>query len=448
MRQSNRDMTTWTEEQIHSLMTDSGSWRDGQKLAHINKWVQVERDQKSAWGLLQGSGSAPYKTCIDFEDMASKCTCPSRKFPCKHAAALMLLFVRDEIKSGEAAPDWATTWLAGRERKREAAENPTLATPKPPDLAAQAKREAARLKKVASGVEELRLFLEDTVRQGLGDPRVKDYAYWDRIAGRMVDAQMSPIGKRLRALGGLAYRKNTSWVEGLTIEIARLYALTEAYLKRDSLPEGLQADVLTMVGFPVKNEEILTSQPTIADRWNIVGVIMQGLDDGLTERRTWLYGETTRRYALILDFAHSRSPFTVSYPAGRAFEGEVAYYPSAYPLRVALNPKISPYLPIGQPPQIWAESVDAILDEFSAALALNPFLERIPAGLQRAYVTPTWLTDPAAKRLPRSQSGNRAEWYKAVIGDHWVPAFGEWDGIQFTLNMMLIEDGWLCLMKE
>lgn len=438
-------MTTWTEEKIQSLVTDSGSWRDGQKLAQISKWVSIGRDEKSAWGSIQGSGSSPYKTCIDLDDMASKCTCPSRKFPCKHAAALMMLFVRDEITQVAATPDWAMTWLEGRQRKREAAENSTPDTPKKaPDPAKQAKTEAARLKKVDAGVEELRLFLEDTVRQGLSDSRIKDYAYWDRIAARMVDAQMSPIAKRLRQLSGLAYQKNAAWVEGLAMEIARLYALTEAYLKRDALPVGLQADVLTLFGFPVKNDVVLAEQPRVADRWNIIGVVTQALDDGLIERRTWLYGDTTRRYALLLDFAHTRNPFTTNYPAGKAFEGEVAYYPSAYPLRVALSPNISPYLPIAQPYLAWPDSVDAILDEFSAALALNPFLERIPAGLQRGYITPTWLTDPTAKRLTRYPSGNRAEWYKAVIGDHWVPAFGEWDGIRLTLNSILIEDGWLC----
>ncbi len=37
------------------------------------------------WGECQGSGVNPYRVMADTQDIGSKCTCPSRKFPCKHA---------------------------------------------------------------------------------------------------------------------------------------------------------------------------------------------------------------------------------------------------------------------------------------------------------------------------------------------------------------------------
>lgn len=439
-------MTTWTEESIRNLVNDAGALRDGQKLAQPPKWTSFGRDDAMAWGAIKGSGALPYQVSIDLSDMGSKCSCPSRRFPCKHAVALMLLVVADAVPRRDDPPDGVKTWLANRQRKRDAAENPPETSPdtkKAPDPAKQAKTEAARLKKVEAGVGELRLFLEDTVRRGLSDARIKDYNYWDKIAGRMVDAQMSPIAKRLRDLGGLPYRKKNDWLGDLVAEVSRLYALTEAYLKRETLSDGLRADVQVAIGFTVKQDDILANYPAVTDRWKIVGQIRQH-EDSLIERRTWLYGETTRRYALILEFAHSSRPFTESYTVGHVFEGDVVYYPSAYPLRVAvkrtgISQRNTQFL------TDWPDSVDAILDEFSAALALNPFLERIPVAAHRMYPTPSWLTDSQARRLPMKATGYTLDWYKAVVGEHRLPVFGEWDGNQFLLNGLQAEEGWICL---
>jgi hypothetical protein len=439
-------MTTWTEEAIRNLVSDVGALRDGQKLAQLPKWMSIGRTDVVAWGAIKGSGATPYQVSLDLEDMGSKCSCPSRRFPCKHAVALMLLTVTDALPSRDDPPDGVKTWLVNRQRKREAAANPPETPPdtkKAPDPAKQAKTEAARLKKVEAGIGELRLFLEDTVRQGLGDPRIKEYGYWDRIAGRMVDAQMSPIAKRLRDLAGIPYRKKNDWVGDLVAEMSRLYALTEAYLKREMLSDGLRADVQVAIGFTVKQDDILINYPTVTDRWKIIGQIRQH-EDALIERRTWLYGETTRRYALILEFAHSSRPFTENYTVGHTFEGDVVYYPSAYPLRVAVK-RMGMYQPNKQLPSDWPDSVDTILDEFSAALALNPFLERIPVAAHRMYPTPSWLTDTQARRLPMRATGYTLEWYKAVVGEHRSPVFGEWDGNQFTFNGMLSAEGWICL---
>jgi len=43
------------------------------------------------WGESQASGSKPYQVSIVLGGPAFKCTCPSRKFPCKHGIGLMLL---------------------------------------------------------------------------------------------------------------------------------------------------------------------------------------------------------------------------------------------------------------------------------------------------------------------------------------------------------------------
>ena len=74
-------MTTWNEAFVQTLIVDSGSLRDGEKLARSGIWSGNGCDARAAWGLVQGSGKSPYQVCVDLSDAATKCSCPSRKFP-------------------------------------------------------------------------------------------------------------------------------------------------------------------------------------------------------------------------------------------------------------------------------------------------------------------------------------------------------------------------------
>ncbi|MYZ41098.1 SWIM zinc finger family protein, partial [Streptomyces sp. SID4917] len=65
-------------------------------------------------------GKKPYQTVVDTTGPAYRCSCPSRKFPCKHALGLLLLWAADEQTVGQTeAPDWAEEWLEGRRKRSE-----------------------------------------------------------------------------------------------------------------------------------------------------------------------------------------------------------------------------------------------------------------------------------------------------------------------------------------
>lgn len=430
-------MTIWTEAYIHSLVTDSGALRDGQKLAAPSKWTAIGQHDTAAWGLVQGSGKDPYKVCVALAGGATKCNCPSRKFPCKHAVGLMLLLTQSAVPKQEPAPDWVTSWIEGRQRRQEA----VPPREKTPDAAAQAKRETARASKVMGGIEELRRFLEDIARQGLEDPRIRTYEFWDRIAGRMVDAQMPPIANRLRLLGGKPFQKRSDWASQLATEIGDLYALTEAYIRLDSLPEGLRFDVRTALGFALKQDEVLAEQPSMPDYWQVMGQITASVERVL-ERRTWLYGATSNRFALLLDFAHSSRPFSTTYPVGYAFQADLVYYPSAYPQRALVKHSEASFHHNAQLAGFAVSRVEDILHTFATALALNPFLERIPSGLVQAYPTRSELADTSGKSLPNRDAPN-AQYLQAVTGGDWLPVFGEWDGDSFLMTTLVTTEGWL-----
>ncbi len=55
------------------------------------------------WGLCAGSGKNPYQVVVDLSGPAYKCSCPSRKFPCKHALGLLLNWANGSAAGGERA---------------------------------------------------------------------------------------------------------------------------------------------------------------------------------------------------------------------------------------------------------------------------------------------------------------------------------------------------------
>lgn len=109
-----------TEEQIIQLAPDAASVKAGKGLASPGKWVLLACSERAVWGHCQGSGKNPYQTAIDLNDIAFKCSCPSRKFPCKHGLGLLLLFAsKPELFEQAEEPDWVATWLSKRGVKAE-----------------------------------------------------------------------------------------------------------------------------------------------------------------------------------------------------------------------------------------------------------------------------------------------------------------------------------------
>ena len=86
---------TLNADQILALAPDASSAKAGQSLAGRRKWLALGRDDRAAWGECQGSAREPYRTQIDLAEPAFRCSCPSRKFPCKHSLGLFLLLASE-----------------------------------------------------------------------------------------------------------------------------------------------------------------------------------------------------------------------------------------------------------------------------------------------------------------------------------------------------------------
>ena len=87
---------------MEKLAPDDASIKAALKLARPGPWSETGSTDTLVWGKCQGSGKTPYQVSVDLTGPAVKCSCPSRKFPCKHGLALLLLWVEGDGAVAEA----------------------------------------------------------------------------------------------------------------------------------------------------------------------------------------------------------------------------------------------------------------------------------------------------------------------------------------------------------
>lgn len=385
----------WSTEQILALAPDAASAKAGQGLAAARKWNALGCDDTAAWGLCQGSGKDPYQTQIDLSEPAFRCSCPSRKFPCKHGLGLLLLLAaQPQAFTEKTAPVWVNEWLATRaERAQQKAAKQAAQSEQTPDPKAQTKRAEAREKKVAAGLQELDLWLRDLVRNGLAHALTQPHSFWERTAARMVDAQAPGVERLIRALPAVI-ASGENWQARLLARLAKLHLLGEGYRRLDSLPAETQADIRALIGWTINQEELL-QQDGVRDLWFVAGRRVEE-EDHLRVQRTWLFGQMSGRAALLLKFAAPRQSFDQTPPVGSLLEAELVFYPGAYPLRALIKGSHTAVeLPGGGYP-LKTEPAAVARTAYAAALARQPWLELFPVAL--SAVTPFFQEQSQTRR--------------------------------------------------
>jgi SWIM zinc finger len=424
----------WTTEQVLNLAPDTASAKAGQGLANARKWQALGHDDKAAWGLCQGSGKDPYQTQIELAEPAFKCSCPSRKFPCKHGLALLLLLATqgDQFKE-KPAPDWVNEWLANRaKRSEQKAVKAEAAAEKPVDEKAQAKRIEAREKKVADGLADLQLWMNDLIRHGLAHAQTQPYSYWERPAARLVDAQAPGLARLVRELAGLpssVTNDSVSWQSRMLARLGALQLALNGYQRIDTLPTVTQSDLRQLIGWTINQDELL-AQNGVRDLWLVIARRVE-TEDRLRVQRSWLWGLQTNQPALILHFAHSTQPLDISLVPGQSFDGELVFFPSGYQQRALIKQR-NESVNIPPPPLPGFASLTAATEAYAKAIAQQPWLERFPFALRRVTPQPTesgWLVADSENRAVALHPRFSAGWeLLALSGGYPVSLFGEWDG--------------------
>jgi len=409
----------WDRARVLALAPDASSLRAAQPLASGRSWPLTGADDDSAlWGECLGNAAAPHRTVVDVSGPAYRCSCPSRKFPCRHALALLLLWSDGAVEPHADPPAWAASWIAAR-----AARNGGTQGPKPPaDPAAALRRARQREARVSSGLTELDRWLRDQVRQGLAASQRSGYRHWDDIAARMVDAQAPGLAERLRALAAVPY-SGSGWDGRLLEEYALLRLLATAGRDQAALPPPLRDTVRSRVGFTVRQADVLANATPVRDHWHVLA--RRDLDqDRIRTRRVWLRGQRTGRPALVLSFAAIGQSLDDSLTVGTKTEADLAFYPAAVPLRALVATR---YDTIGDGPPSGA-TVAALLAGYAAALGEDPWLDTWPAVLEAtpARAPVPGLYDAAGDAVPLHPGAGDCWPLFALSGGHPLTVAGEW----------------------
>ncbi len=335
--------TIYTEENIQKLAPKPNAFIAGKKLANSAKWELFAKSERSIWGNVKGSGKKPYKVQIDLQELAYKCSCPSRQFPCKHSLALLLLHAKenDKFKQKE-EPDYVSEWLDKRKSRAEKIdqeEKELTANDKKKRASAKAKRDGERAEFVASGVKELNLWLKDLIRLGLLTLPTKDSAYFENMAKKMVDAKAPGLAAWVRAFNNLNYKDKSAWQEDAISIISKLHLLLQSFHHMDPENKVMANTIKSHLGYTFKTKE-LTSNPTTKiqkDHWLVLGSTAEVGDD-LTINRTWLHGLESDQSAIIIVF-ESRFSNIAAVPLmdGSVIEAALAFYPDSAPHRAIIQ---------------------------------------------------------------------------------------------------------------
>jgi hypothetical protein len=428
-------METLTSDQVIALAPDAASVKAGQGLANPGKWVSLGRDQRSVWGECQGSGKLPYRTQADLSGPAFHCSCPSRKFPCKHGLGLLLLLAANPARVAEGeAPAWVGEWIAKRDANSEkkAARAAEETAPADPETAARRaaereKRAEKREERVRAGLAELQTWLNDVIRQGLAHAKQQPTQFFDTMAARMIDAQAPGVARRLREWPGLL-ASGEQWADRVLASAGALQWLLHGFQRMEELPPAMRASVRNAIGWTVSDQELLGAE-TLRDAWQVIGQVVEE-EERLRVQRVWLTGTATQRNALVLSFAAANQPLDVSLVVGTVVEAELVFFPAAAPLRAQVRQRYGDSRALLAP--VGAEHFEAALDASATLFAGDPWIDRVP-WLVRDCVPlirdDGWiLRDVSGNVVPLGPSFAMGWNLFALSGGHPLTIGGEWDG--------------------
>lgn len=419
-----------TTDQILALSPDDSSAKAAKGLLAPVKWPTLGHDEVAIWGECQGSGSKPYQVIIEVSGPSFKCSCPSRKFPCKHGLALYLLLAQKQSAfTANTQPQWVNEWLSARqERAEKKAEKATQTEAKPADPEAAAKREAKRLDRMINGAQDLERWMADLVKHGLADLPAKPVTFWRDAAARLVNAQASGLAAGVRQLESVV-SSGEGWQQRTVVSMGRLQLLTEAMQRLESLPDLLRHDVRSSAGWAMDKEDVLAANDRVADAWHVLG-ISHDENEKLWERRVWLRGAASGRNALLLDFSHGGRRFDQVFVPGTSVKATLCFFPSASPLRALLLDAAVEEKIATQADSI--PSWDAALTSVADALAGQPWSQRLPITLSHAvpvYRDLRWyLRDTEGREVQMRMSTDDGWQLCALSGGHPLSIFGEWLG--------------------
>jgi SWIM zinc finger len=457
---------TLSLDKVEALAPDQASLDAARKLLKPGAWPAVAADGAGlVWGECQGSGATPYRIVVCETDAGYKCSCPSRKFPCKHSLALMWMRADGKVAFATApAPAWVNDWVSRRRGPSAAAsddakprasmdaaaaaETSVESDPKTEARAAAA-RERNRQEREASilaGLDDLNVWLADQLDRGLAGFAAHAGKDCRLIAQRLVDAKASGLATRMESLTSRLFTLPESARPTAAMqELGQAHLLAAAYRRQKMLPDELRADVRQAIGWPVTREALLADQNAARAEglWRVVGTISEVQPDKLRRLETWLWHEGLEagpRFAVLIDFVPVATGAASSgYSVGDRIEAELVFYPSAVPMRAQIVRPLSGATACGDPLELPEQKLDAAYQDYEEALRRLPWLGVFPMCMRdarlRRHGSQFFLCNRteggAGTALPLAPA--QAALASPLLSCSSLDAVGLWDGSRFTL---------------
>ncbi len=457
-------------ERIEALAPDQASLAAARKLLKPASWPTLAEGEGLVWGECQGSGATPHRVVVKEADTGYKCTCPSRKFPCKHALALMWMRADKPAAFAPATvPDWVKDWLSRRRGKSTATSKtedeeqqpkskPSIRLTETPEAAAKADpkaeqraaaaRERNKLEReaaVLAGLEDLDTWLSDQIQHGMASFVAQAAQACRTIAQRLVDAKASGLAGRLDGLPTRLFTlPGPARPTAAIRELGQVHLISEAYRRASELPELLAADARQAVGWSVKREALLSDSEAlrVEAQWRVFAVVSEAQPDRLRRVETWLWRESGAedkpQCALLIDFIPiSTGAATGGYLVGDQIDAELTFYRSTIPLRAQITTLKRGAEQNGEPLTLPSERLSASYANYERALSQLPWLGTIPLSFRSASVRRNgeqlYLCDGESQlSLPLHTSQSSHVLPLASIDR--IDGIGLWNGYEFTLG--------------
>lgn len=460
-----------TPEQVALLAPDAASAKAAVAVADPAAWSAAGHDEHAVWGRYLAAAAEPYEVAVDLRGPAYRCTCPSRKLPCKHELGLLLLHAHHHVAPANRLP-FVDRWLrqrdaaaaeaerrAGEQRApspddgaaagRDGGEQATVSdavpggrvglggTPPDPD---RDRRRLERAERMRAGLLELDRWLADRIRAGLAAPELSDPTTWERAAARLVDAQCGGLANRVRRVAARV-GEHAGWHEDVLEELAMLHALARGAQRTSALPEELADGVHLATGLTAAKDDVLGTAPSTAD-WLVAGE-SRTREDRITVQRTWwcsLVDGLPDTWAMSLAFGAFGNEVTSEAPVGQQLRADLHWYPGGVRLRALVGHRHGAPCPAPAPT---GSTVDHAIAGAGLLSAAEPWIERAPMLLRATPVplgTGRWALSDATGSIPLVPGFWRTAELVAASGGRPVTVMGEWsvDGI---LPLTLWADG-------
>lgn len=438
------DLSSFSIEQALKLTKHPKTSRDALKMSKPAFWIKASRSEHILWAKYKGKSIQTYQCRVALKKrFYFHCNCSSKLQPCRHALALLILFLDKPTafkpaKPADAMLDWWSQ-LSEKEPEPKKAKLPSGTSASLPK----------RLAKMKLGILELDTWLQDVMRQGLSNLAGESQSSLESIRQRLTDAGLGGLRGIIDEVEEIL-TSSTRWPELILPPLARLKGLSKGLEKFDELKPIWQKEILLQCGVYVRKEE-LEALPIVEDQWAVLWTEITERADGGHQRKAWLYGQDSARYALLLEF-NFREPKFVQLPSvGRWFKAALTYYPSPYPLRALLRWTSPSTLPLET--MDYLENFEALQDHMRASLKMNPWQRSIPIAVNISGIyakREQILAIDHAQSVVELQIEQEPKWKLLAISQDFESSIllAEYDGLRLRPIGLLANEIYYSLSKE